>query len=260
MAIATPPSAVTRSRRADALARDIDAWPLQTAPFDHLCMDSVFGPAQYATLLRHLPETRRYRELTHREAMQADGHSARRKFYLFPEQIMTLPRAQRGVWLEVSRVLRSREVQDAFKRKFRVALERRFGRRVEELSFYPVPMLLRDLGGYRIGIHCDSMGKAITVQFYLPSDGSQAHVGTILHEGRDGDAASRTKTMPFRPDSGYAFPVIFRESWHSVARTSAADGERNTLMLTYYVDENPGRWLVNRLKRFWTFVAYGLRP
>jgi hypothetical protein len=242
----------------DLVAR-VDGMPLQRAPFDHLYLDAAFPPALYRRMLDHLPETSRYRELTHREAMQADGRSARRKFYLYPEHVMLLPAAQRAVWLDVSRVLCSRELQDAFKRKFRDALERRFGRSIDRLSFYPVPMLLRDFGGYRIGIHCDSMGKAITVQCYLPRDEAQAHLGTILHEGRDGEAALRTKKLPFRPATGYAFPVIFRESWHSVARTSPADGERNTLMLTYYVEENLPRWLVNRGKRYWTLLAYGLR-
>jgi len=253
-------SATALLSRADLdLVARIEARPLQNAPFDHLYLEDVFPPALYHTLLDHLPETRRYRELTHREAMQADGRSARRKFYLFPEQIMLLPAAQRAVWLEVSRVLRSPALQDAFKRKFRDALERRFGRSIDRLSFYPVPMLLRDFGGYRIGIHCDSLGKAITAQFYLPRDDAQAHMGTILHEARDGEAALRTRTMQFRPATGYAFPVVFRESWHSVARTSAADGTRNSLMLTYYVEENPARWLVNRVKRVWTLLAYGLR-
>ena len=253
-------SATALLSRADLdLVARIEARPLQNAPFDHLYLEDVFPPALYNTLLDHLPETRRYRELTHREAMQADGRSARRKFYLFPEQIMLLPAAQRAVWLEVSRVLRAPALQDAFKHKFRATLERRFGRSIDHLSFYPVPMLLRDFGGYRIGIHCDSIGKAITAQFYLPRDDAQAHMGTILHEARDGEAALRTKTMQFRPATGYAFPVVFRESWHSVARTSATDGARNSLMLTYYVEENPGRWLANRVKRFWTLLAYGLR-
>ena len=252
------PTALLSRADLDLVAR-IEARPLQNAPFDHLYLEDVFPPASYDTLLDHLPETRRYRELTHREAMQADGRSARRKFYLFPEQIILLPAAQRAVWLEVSRALRSPALQNAFKHKFRDALERRLGRSIDHLSFYPVPMLLRDFGGYRIGIHCDSIGKAITAQFYLPRDDAQAHMGTILHEARDGEAALRTKTMQFRPATGYAFPVVFRESWHSVARTSAADGVRNSLMLTYYVEENPGRWLVNRVKRFWTLLAYGLR-
>jgi hypothetical protein len=242
------------------LAGRIDASAAAERPFLHLYMENMFPPGYYRRLLDLLPETRRYRELTHRDAMQADGHSARRKLYLYPEQIMLLPAPQRAVWGELSRILRSRELQDAFKRKFRSALERRFGRPVERLSFYPVPMLLRDLRGYRIGIHGDSLSKAITVQFYLPRDEGQAHVGTILHEGRDGEAASRTRRLAFRPASGYAFPVVYHESWHSVAQTSDEDGERNSLMLTYYVQEGVGGWLLQRLKRFWGSLCYPLRP
>jgi len=252
------PSAAPEAR-VDLAAR-IDATPADERPFLHLYLEEVFPPAYYRRLLELLPETRRYRELTHRDAMQADGHSARRKLYLYPEQVMLLPARQRALWGELSRMLRSREVQEAFKRKFRVALEGRFGRPIERLSFYPVPMLLRDLRGYRIGIHGDSLSKAITVQFYLPRDERQAHLGTILHEGRDGEGASRTKALGFRPATGYAFPVVYHESWHSVARTSDEDGERNTLMLTYYVQDGVVGWLLQRLKRFWGFLAYAVRP
>ena len=66
----------------------------------------MFPPAYYRRILELLPETRRYRELTHRDAMQADGRSARRKFYLYPEHVMLLPARQRALWGELSRMLR----------------------------------------------------------------------------------------------------------------------------------------------------------
>jgi hypothetical protein len=237
----------------------VEASALESVPFDHLYLDGIFSRETYDRLLDHLPETGRYRELRHREALRPDGRSARRKFYLFPEHIALLPPAQRAVWLEVSRVLRSPALQDAFKRKFRRALEGRFSRSVERLTFYPVPMLLRDLGGYRIGIHGDSVSKAITVQFYLPRDESQARLGTLFHEGRDGEAARRFKALAFRPATGYAFPVVYHATWHSVAPTSDADGERNSLMLTYYVQNGVVDRLAERAKRLWVFLAYAVR-
>jgi hypothetical protein len=232
--------------------------PLETKPFEHIYVERVLPQTYYADLLQRLPATRRYRELSHRDAMRPDGHSARRKFYLLPEHIRLLPREQRGLWRELSRVLRSRELQDAFKQKFRGTLERRFGRPIERLSFYPVPVLLRDLGGYRIGIHGDSLRKAITVQFYLPRDDSQAHLGTILHEARHGEGALRTKKLAFRPATVYAFPVVYHESWHSVAQTDD-DSERNSLMLTYYVQDGVLGRLFQRLKRVWLLLAYAVR-
>jgi len=257
---ATAASTVSPPRRLlDDLVAAIEATPVTTAPFDHLYMERAFSAALYRELLDRLPSTPRYREFRHGQAMQADGHSARRKFYLYPEHVRLLPRDQRAFWRPLASALRSSQLQEAFKRKFRGALERRFGRSIDRLTFYPVPMLLRDLGGYRIGIHGDSLSKAITVQFYLPRDDSQSHLGTILHEGRNGDAALRTTTLKFRPATGYAFPVVYHESWHSVARTSDADGERNTLMLTYYVQDGPFGRVLQRLKRAWLFVAYGLR-
>lgn len=241
------------------LAGRVEATPLETDPFDHVYLERLFPQDEYRRLLDHLPETRRYRELTHREAMLPDGSSARRKFYLLPEHIMWLPPGQRAYWRELSRHLRSPKLQEAFKSKFRAALEQRFGTSIDTLSFYPVPMLLRDLGGYRIGIHGDAQRKAITVQFYLPRDESQAHMGTVFHEGRNGEAAERTKRLAFVPGAGYGFPVVRHKSWHSVPQTADSDGERNSLMLTYYVQRGPLAWLAQRLHRLAVFIGYGLR-
>jgi hypothetical protein len=241
------------------LARVIEAAQLETKPFDHLYLREVLPRAFYTTLLERLPATRRYREMRHNQALQPDGRSARRKFYLFPEHVRLLPREQRAFWLPLARQLRSRELEQAFKRQFREALERRFGKPVEALSFYPVPMLLRDVGGYRIGIHGDSMRKAITVQFYLPGDESRPHLGTLLHEGRTGEAAERVVALQFLPATGYAFPVMRHESWHSVAAVSDADGIRDSLMISYQVQDTAAAWLIERLKRVWLFVAYLFR-
>lgn len=241
------------------LAHRIETTDLQTKPFDHIYLRDIFPSSIYEALQRQLPATDRYRELRHREAIRRDGTSARRKFYLFPEHVMLLPAEQRAFWLPIARELRSPEVHDAFKRRFRDALERRFGTSIDRLSFYPVPMLLRDFGGYRIGIHGDSMSKAITAQIYLPPDASQAHLGTLLHEGRNGEAAARVVPLEFLPATGYAFPVIRHESWHSVAQTSEADGERNSLMLSYYVQGSASDWVIERCKRWWLFAVYGFR-
>jgi len=251
-------SSETRISSLDLVGR-VEASVPESSPCDHVYLEDLFPPAYYRRLLDHLPETRWYRELRHREALRADGHSARRKFYLFPEHIMFLPAEQRVFWMDMARVLRSRVLQDAFKSKFRAALEGRFGRGIDRLSFYPVPMLLRDLGGYRIGIHGDGLRKAITVQLYLPRDDSQKHLGTVFHEGRNGEAAQRAKTLAFRPGTGYAFPVVRHKSWHSVTRTTDADGERNSLMLTYYVQHGVRAWLAQRLQRLMVFIGYGLR-
>jgi hypothetical protein len=146
---------------------------LRQEPFDHIYMEGVFDAASYAALLDAMPDRQFYHELVHHDAMRADGSSTRLRLYLYPELLWRLPAEQRRVWLPVARALCSKALQDAFKHKFRAALEHRFGKPVERIGLYPVPILLRDQPGYRIGIHSDAEHKAITVQFYLPRDASQ---------------------------------------------------------------------------------------
>jgi hypothetical protein len=231
---------------------------LRHRPFDHIYMEGVFDPDSYAALLAAMPERRFYHQLRHRDALRKDGSSTRLRMYLYPELMWRLPAEQRRAWLPVARALCSKELENAFKKKFRGALEKRFGKPVEKIGVYPVPILLRDQPGYRIGIHSDVKSKAITVQFYLPSDNSQRNIGTIFHEGDRGAKAKKTTQMPFMPASGYAFPVALTKSWHSAATTTKKDGERVSMMVTYYVADDVGSWLKRRLQRFGSF--FGLHP
>ena len=231
---------------------------LKHQPFDHIYMEGVFDPDSYAVLLAAMPERRFYHQLRHRDALRKDGSSTRLRMYLYPELMWRLPAEQRRAWLPVARALCSKELENAFKKKFRAALEKRFGKPVEKIGVYPVPILLRDQPGYRIGIHSDVKSKAITVQFYLPSDNSQRNIGTIFHEGDRGAKAKKTTRMPFMPASGYAFPVALTKSWHSAATTTKKDGERVSMMVTYYVADDLGSWLKRRLRRFGSF--FGLHP
>jgi hypothetical protein len=242
----------------DELVAAVQRSELRTKPFDHVYMEGVLDPETYATLLRTMPDRRFYHELRHRDAIRADGSSTRLRLYLYPELVRRMPQAQRRVWLPIARALCSRELEAAFKAKFRGALEERFGKPAEKISLFPVPILLRDQPGYRIGIHSDVSTKAITVQFYLPADASQRDIGTIFHAGESGAAAERTTQMPFLPATGYAFPVSKTASWHSAAQTTAADGERVSMMVTYYVDEGARAVLNNRLRRLGLRV--GIHP
>lgn len=242
----------------DALVAAVERASLQDHPFHHVWMEDVLDPESYTALLAAMPDRRFYHNLKHRDAIRADGSSTRLRMYLYPELLWCLPAEQRRVWDPIARALSSKRLQDAFKSKFREALEQRFGKPVERIGLYPVPILLRDQTGYRIGIHADVPFKAITVQFYLPVDNSQRHLGTIFHEGESGEAAERTIRMPFLPRSGYAFPVTLEKSWHSAAKTSPDDGERLSMMVTYYVADDFFTRLKWRLRRIG--FSFGLRP
>lgn len=242
----------------ESLVAAVERSEVRGEPFDHISMEHVLDEANYAALLGAMPDRRFYHELSHVDAMRSDGSSTRLRLYLYPELLRGLPDNQRRVWMPVAQALCSAELQRAFKEKFRRALEHRFDKPVEDLRLYPVPILLRDQPGYRIGIHSDVPTKAITVQFYLPADASQRDIGTIFHAGESGAEAKRTTQMPFLPATGYAFPVSKTASWHSAAQTTAADGERVSMMVTYYVDEGIAARLNNRLRRLGLRV--GIHP
>lgn len=235
------------------LVRVVERAALRHTPFDHIRMENVFPAALYREMLEHLPAAERYHPLNHPDARQADGTSTRLRLYLYPESLLRLPRAQRLVWGKVAAALSAQELETALKRKFRTALEDRFQQPAERIPLYPVPILVRDFPGYRIRIHADSLKKAITVQLYLPSDTSQAHLGTIFHATGQDDGTDQPITMQFLPSSGYAFPVRRKESWHSAPTTTEADGERQSILLTYYVDDSfemKRKWRLERAKIF----------
>lgn len=236
----------------------VERSELKADPFDHIYMEDVLEPERYETLLAAMPDHRFYHFLRHSDAVKKDGTSTRLRMYLYPELLDAFPEGQRDAWLPIAKALCSPALELAFKRKFRRALEERFRKPAEEIGMYPVPILLRDQPGYRIGIHSDVSSKAITVQFYLPRDRLQKHLGTIFHEGKKGEAAERTTQMPFVPSSGYAFPVSRTRSWHSAATVSEEDGERVTMMVTYYVAERPFTWLKFRLRR--ALLRIGIHP
>ncbi len=250
---------VARDAVTQHLCASIDAAALAQNPCTYTYLEQPFPGELYDRILASMPARESFHELRHRDAMRADGSSTRLRLYLFPENLWRVRAAQRPVWMQLAHALMSADVQDAFKRKFRASIESRFGRDISELSFFPIPILLRDQPGYRIGIHADTGSKAITVQFYLPSDTSQRHLGTIFHAGRDGEDAARTTVMDFMPNTGYAFPVVPQSSWHSVAGTQPGDGERRSLMLIYYVQEGARAWCKQRYDRLRCLLGVGPR-
>ena len=79
---------------------------------------------------------------------------------------------------------------------------------------YPIPVLTRDIPGYRITPHTDTQWKGITVQLYLPRDASATHIGTIFHDRLPDGSLPKAMQMKFAPNTGYAF-AVGDNTWHS---------------------------------------------
>jgi hypothetical protein len=231
------------------------------SPFYHLQFDRVFPPDFYAEMLRTMPNDNDYRPMSGKSKMgssRPDGKPTRTKIDLFPEYIRHLPPEKLAVWDLVGRALRSSKVKNALIQKLGPGLQKRFGENFSGVGMYPVPILTRDIPGYRVFKHTDSLWKGITCQLYLPADHSNTNIGTIFHERMPDGSKPRRTQMPFAPNSGYAFAVA-DDTWHSADPVGSEVKTRDSILLTYFVDRGPWRSLRNRARRVGNFVRNELR-
>ena len=238
----------------DHVSNAIDTAPRSDDPFLHLTLSGTFPDDVYGAMLDAMPSSRDYRALPGRGGsnLRADGSSTRVKIDLFPEYIRHFPREKRPVWQAIGQALCSAPVRDAFVRQLAPELERRFGPDYKKVGLYPIPILTRDIPGYLIRPHTDTHWKGITVQFYLPRDEAWTDIGTIFHGGTKG-SLTRAKQMRFAPNSGYAFAVSDK-SWHSADPVHEKVTTRDSILLTYFVDQGALRLLRNRSKRVGNFI------
>lgn len=250
--------AVKRLR--DCAVACVDGASAAEAPFYHLSLDHIFPDDIYASMLANMPEASDYRPMHGRAKGHDlnDGTHTRVKIDLFPEYVRHLPPAKRALWSVVGQALCSAALRDAFVRRLAPALERRLGPRYATTGMYPIPVLTRDIPGYLITPHTDTKWKGITVQLYLPSDGSNTHIGTIFHDRSTDGGLSKVKQMPFAPNSGYAF-AVGTDTWHSADRVGPEVKTRDSILLTYFVDAGVLRVMRNRGKRMGNFLLSELR-
>ena len=220
-------------------------------PFHHLQFDRVFPDDFYSAMLQVMPAANDYRAMSGKTKMgssRPDGKPTRTKIDLFPEYLRHLSPEKRAIWGVVGQVLRSKELGRVFVERLAPGLERRFGANFAKLRIYPVPILTRDIPGYRVFKHTDSLWKGITVQLYLPPDDLITHIGTIFHEYLPDGTKPKRKQMPFARNTGYAFAVA-DNTWHSADPVGPEVITRDSILLTYFVDRGAWRFLRNRGRR-----------
>ena len=239
----------------DFIVGAIDAAKVDKAPFYHLEMSHIFPEPVYAAMLEALPEARHYRSMHGRSKADANvgGAMTRVKTDLFPEYVRRFPPEHRAIWREVGAALRSEPVKRAFCRKLAPALEKRFGPGGAGVGLYPIPVLTRDITGYRIPPHTDTHWKGITVQLYLPRDEANTDIGTIFHSVAPDGSMPKAMQMRFAPNTGYAF-AVGEDTWHSVDVVHDRVVARDSILLTYFVDQGPLRILRNRGKRIGNLI------
>ena len=240
----------------DEIVANINAAQRIERPFYHLEFDRVFPDDIYAAMVELMPNSGDYRALPGRNGgnLREDGTSTRVKIDLFPEYIRHLPKAKRALWDRVGHALTSDAVKDALVGALTPGLERRFGKFFRGIGMYPIPVLTRDIPGYRITPHTDTKWKGITVQLYLPRDDANPDIGTIFHSVLPDGSMPKAAQMRFAPNAGYAF-AVGHDTWHSADVVHEGVKTRDSILLTYFVDQGPLRILRNRSKRIGNFLV-----
>jgi len=216
------------------LVDQIQSTPAESDPFFHFCFEKCFLESDYEKIQHHLPSIQSYRELRHKDALLPDGTSSRQQIILNPKAVASLPLAQQATWKAVQEALASETLQLALRKAHAPELKRRFGEKFSEMKMEPRITLIRDLAGYKIGIHSDIKAKVITSQFYLPGNAHHEHIGTRFYRSTAPKQYEFTKQIPFLPNHGYSFTVS-DHSYHGVTPLMAEDAPRNSIMLVYYL-------------------------
>jgi hypothetical protein len=217
------------------------------APYPLILFRGFFPDKLYRRLLERFPASDRF--------VQLNGEGTRRQFNLYDDRTDPGSEEGRAAWSIVRRVLSSPEVASALRTKLDAGFRIRAkgSREAWPIPMFPRPVLYADLDGYAIKPHPDTRRKVLTMQIYLPADDAQRELGTTIYKiSPMGVFAWRSyglvkdKTLPFLPNTGYAFVVIhpayslLKSSWHGREAISVpVERPRLSILNTYYREPAP---------------------
>jgi len=212
--------------------------PVRAFPFPHIYVPDIFPPALYAAIQANLPAAGQYTPLE--QARGTQGYPERFILGLGGELPAGLSDAQRAFWTAFARVLLGGRLGHGVLQKFGADIERQLAG-TPDFEISDEAMLVHDRTRYSLGPHTDSPKKACALLFYLPADASQLAYGTSLYVPRDpqftcrGDrhhdfaGFERAATMPFAPNSLFAFPKS-NVSFHGVEPIREENVGRNLIL------------------------------
>jgi hypothetical protein len=211
-------------------------------PYPLIHFRDFFPSDFYSRLLQRFPDIDRFAGL--------NGDGTRREYHLYDERSDPGSEEGREIWGIVRRVLSSPEIALALREKLDEGFRIRANGSREgwPIPMFPRPVLYTDLDGYAIKPHPDTRRKVLTMQIYLPSDDTQRDLGTTIYKisplgvfAWKSYGLVKEKTLPFLPNTGYAFVVIhpayslLRASWHGrEAIRVPVSKPRLSILNTYY--------------------------
>lgn len=182
-------------------------------PFNFIYIDKLFPEDVYKNMLSNMPDN--YVEIEKSRGTKG-----------YPQRFTSTPNSEPWVSL-------NKEMTSGY---FKGALLRKFG--IVDNDYTEDVLLVKDVAGYSIPPHTDSVKKVITVLIYLADENSNEEEGTsIFAPKKNGftcktgrhykfDDFQKVDTMPFRPNSMFAFART-DDSFHGV---EPCKGVRNVLL------------------------------
>ena len=222
--------------------------PLRAFPFPHLYVPDILPPDYYAELQANLPRAELLKPLA--EARGTQGYPERFVLALGGPLPEAMSPAQRAFWDGFGRMLLGGRLAHAVLQKFAAEIGEQL-RDQPDAEITDESLLVLDRTRYALGPHTDSPRKAASLLFYLPRDARHAAHGTSLYVPRDPDFTcpgdrhhdfadfERVATMPFAPNSLFAFPKT-RASFHGVEPILEPGVERYLALYDLRVQPGPG--------------------
>jgi hypothetical protein len=210
------------------VAGKVGKTPISRDSFPHIYVQNIFPAGFYSQMIQNLPEFKYYIDLKTMNRVGAGYPDERGVLDL--KSVKGLPANQYAFWKRVTGWLTGGEFGKVILSKFKSDLDTRF----QNLKWPRMAnefLLVRDLPGYKLGPHSDSIKKVITVLFYLPKDWTGLEQGTSVYEPNDPSFICEggphhefkkfklVKTMPNLPNSMFAF-VKTNKSFHGVEPTT----------------------------------------
>jgi hypothetical protein len=220
------------------IAQRIAAAPVEPAPFPHIYSGEAFPAAAYAELQRMLPPPEQFAPI--QEKRNVSAYPERSILKLHPKHLAQLQEPYRSYWTGVCEWLLGGHIATALLDKFGDQVRARFSGG-KQLKVAEEALLVHDRSRYTLGPHTDSPQKVVSLLFYLPPDESLADLGTSLYAPRQAgfscaggphykfELFERVRTMPFMPNSLFAFPKT-ASSFHGVEPITRAAVQRYLLL------------------------------
>lgn len=228
---------------------DTTEWPRETLrrfraiaadalPFPHFYGSPVFPSAMYERLLAMLPS---------REEMPADKRATnpygthRLSLSVNPENVRAMAPERQRFWAALHALLCGPAFIEAAIDKYRPFVLDRYG---DVPKLRARLQIFCDRENYQIRPHTDAPHKAFTLLFYLPRDGSEAHLGTSIYAPKDPSLRSEEatqfpredfdihRTFDFAPNSVFGFMKTDR-SFHGREPVTGAQTRRYLLNLAF---------------------------